>query len=334
MTTIEQVWHTIQATPCSPAQRLAMLVDDYFHAQIDRYGFLQLTTNCLGPDTVISPLAPFFRQFRDQVRQSYPTARGLRVDEQGRQIHLFRAYLDLLYLNYLHHYRGHTDYERLLNFAKDHQLKLDYSTNARYHNRYQTTFAYPQHMKVQLVRNSWARHENPARMIELIIDIDTEQFVSEWRQYQWAASGQVVSDPAQYRDDQLAEVANTESFNYGIPHGQYWLWPKDRRSHQYLDVLQPTDNQLRQLAKQRWRAPRRSEYVDLVRTGEVDVRCWQGMPVETRPLLYNDFLNYLRRYQGPNWGINYYCQSTSRYQYLAVKWKRRPITRFGPSLWF
>ena len=136
MLTIEQAWRQIHAISDSSGQRLELLLNDYFHAQVDRFGFLQLTTNLLVSDMEMSPLAPFFRQFRSQVRQDYPTASGLRVDELGHKIHLFRAYLDLFYLNYLHSYRGHTDYERLLNFVNDHQLKLDYSTNARYHNRY------------------------------------------------------------------------------------------------------------------------------------------------------------------------------------------------------
>ena len=319
MLTIEQAWRQIHAISDSSGQRLELLLNDYFHAQVDRFGFLQLTTNLLVSDMEMSPLAPFFRQFRSQVRQAYPTASGLRVDELGHKIHLFRAYLDLFYLNYLHSYRGHTDYERLLNFVNDHQLKLDYSTNARYHNRYQKDFAYPQHMKVQLVRNSWTWHESPARMIELIIDIDSEQFVSEWQQYQWTANGRVISDPVKYREEQLAEIANTESFNYGIPHGQYWLWPQDRRSHQYLDIRQPPDNPLRRRAKQRWKTPQWSVYIDLVRTGDDDVRCWQGVPLATRPLLYYDFLHYYHRYHGPNWGINHYCRSTIRYQHFAVK---------------
>lgn len=318
MQNFDQVWRDIRAQARAPRQQIEMLLHDYFAVQVDQFGFLQLTANFLGPSAMLSPADPFFRQFREQVRQAFPTADGLRTDELGHEVHLFRSYLDLFYLNYLRHYRGRTDFERLQNFARDHQMAVDYTTNARYHNRTHRDFRYPQQMKVQLIRNSYRRHANPARMIELIVNLDSEQFVSEWSQYQWTRDGRVVSDPRRYRGDELAAIDNTESFNYGIPHGQYWLWPCDRHSHQWLDVQQPADNQVRRRAKRYWRSPPVAQYCDLVRDGTADVRCWQGVPRSVRRILYQDFLDHQRHAGGSNWGINYYCRSTFRYQHFAI----------------
>ena len=78
-------------------------------------------------------------------------------------------------------------------------------------------------MKVQLTRNSWRLRNNPARMVEFIINIDRGKFISEWDSYKLTADGKVDSDPAHYSIAKLESIANTESFNYGIPHGNYFV---------------------------------------------------------------------------------------------------------------
>lgn len=307
----------------SPKQKLSMLIDDELTAEIDQYGFLQISPAYWGLQ--ISPISPFFVKFRQLVIDAYPTAQGLRVDELGKKLHLFRSYLDLFYLNYIRQYPGQDDFQRLLNFANEQGLRLDYETASGYHNRSQNKRSlYPRNMKVQLTRNSWRFNNNPARMIEFIIDIDQGKFISEWNTYKLTASGGVDSNPAHYSVTELEAVANTESFNYGIPHGNYYIYPHFRRTHQYLDIQQPQDSLVRQRAKKIYRTPREyqkgGQFTDLIKTGgKKDVIAWRRIPHAYRAEIYQSFIKHLILSGMPNWGINYYLGSTIRYQQFFVE---------------
>ena len=207
----------------SPKQRLRMILNDEFAASVDQKDFLQIDPSYLKLE--ISPRSPFFVKFRQLVIDAYSTSRGLKEDELGRKIHLFRSYLDLFYLNYIRQYSGQNDFQRLLNFAHRQKIRLDYETVSNYHNRTQNDVFYPRNMKVQLMRNSWRLRNNPARMIEFIINIDRGEFISEWNSYKVTTDGKVDSNPAHYSIAKLESIANTESFNYGIPHGNYFVYP-------------------------------------------------------------------------------------------------------------
>ena len=70
-------------------------------------------------------------------------------------------------------------------------------------------------MKVQLVRNSYRRYANPARMIEFIVDIETEKFVSQWNIYRFDNQGRVDSDsriirPINYGKSLIQNLLTTE----------------------------------------------------------------------------------------------------------------------------
>lgn len=301
----------------SPQQRLSKLVNDEFHAQIDQNGFLQIQPADLT--LKISPLSPFFVKVRQLVIDAYPTSQGLKADELGRKLHLFRSYLDLFYLNYIRQYPGQTDYQRLLSFAREHNIRLDYETDSGYHNRTRDKYTYPRNMKVQLVRNSWRFRESPARMIEFVVDIDRGEFVSEWNAYRLTEMGRVDSNPENYSIAELESIANTESFNYGIPHGNYFVYPHLRKTHYFLDVQQPQDSLLRQLAKKVYRSPKgyRSggSFADLIKAGGIkDAKAWQRVPLSRRAEVYLSFIEHLTHSKMPNWGINYYLGSTMRYQ--------------------
>ncbi|MBB1062987.1 DUF3114 domain-containing protein [Limosilactobacillus fastidiosus] len=309
-------------TNLPPKQRLQRVINDEFHAEFDQYGFLQIGPAYL--DLEIIPVSPFFAAFRQLVIDAYQTPKGLKEDELGRKLHLFRSYLDLFYLNYIRQYPGKTDFQRLLNFAQEHRLRLDYETDSGYHNRIQNQYRYPKNMKIQLTRNSWRLHHNPARMIEFIINIDNEEFVSEWNTYKLTETGRIDSDPTNYSVKELEAVANTESFNYGIPHGNYFVYPRFQKTHRYLDVQQPRDNALRQRAKKLYRAPKSyrvgGKFTDLIRAGKIkDVKAWQRIPRNYREKIYGSFIAHLAQSGTANWGINYYLGSTMRYQKYCVE---------------
>lgn len=305
----------------SPKHRLRMVLDDEFAATIDQNDFLQIDPTYL--ELELSPLSPFFVKFRQLVIDAYPTSHGLKEDELGRKIHLFRSYLDLFYLNYIHQYSGQNDFQRLLNFAHKQKIRLDYETASNYHNRTRNDVFYPRNMKVQLTRNSWRLRNNPARMVEFIINIDRGKFISEWDSYKLTADGKVDSDPAHYSIAKLESIANTESFNYGIPHGNYFVYHHLRKTHYYLDVQQPKDSLLRQRAKKIYRSPRgyqhSGRFADLIMAGGVkDAKAWQRIPFSRRAEVYSAFIEHLAQSKMPNWGINYYLGSTIQYQQYAV----------------
>lgn len=306
----------------SPKQRLRMILNDEFAASVDQNDFLQVDPSYLKLE--ISPRSPFFVKFRQLVIDAYSTSRGLKEDELGRKIHLFRSYLDLFYLNHIRQYSGQNDFQRLLNFAHRQKIQLDYETASNYHNRTRNGACYPRNMKVQLTRNSWRLRNNPARMIEFIINIDRGEFISEWNSYKVTTDGKVDSNPAHYSIAKLESIANTESFNYGIPHGNYYVYPHLRKTHYYLDVQQPKDSLLRQRAKKICRSPRGyrqgGSFADLIKAGGVkDAKAWQQVPHNFRAEVYRSFVEHLASSGMPNWGINYYLGSTIRYQRFFIE---------------
>ena len=300
MTIINQELQQIISRPGPPRDRLQQVLRDIFQARVDDNGFLQITPRLR--QLKLSPVDPFFAAFRQLVIREYRTNAGLRQDELGHHLHLFRSYLDLFYLNAIRAFPGVSDYQKLLASTRTYRLRLDYQTSSRYHTRCPGQFDYPRNMKVQLLRNSWRLTRNPARMIELIVNIDTGAFVSEWDQYRVGPTNQVISAPTAYAPAQLAAIANTESFNYGVPHGQYFVYPWLRKTHQRLDVHQPADSLIRRRAKRAYPAPPASRFVDVVR-GANDVAVWQSLSPEDRQRLYPEFVDWQHASHGPNRGI-------------------------------
>lgn len=318
----------LQASRLTARQQLTLILDHHLRARVDRNGFLQLTSHNYQLDPVLSPLSPFYAYFRQLVRDAYPGPLGLRADELGHRLHLFRAYLDRQAITYVRACQSHLptnarDLDRLCQFACDHHLALDFRTAAAYHNRSRGPANFPQNMKVQLRRNSYARRTNPARMIEFIVNIDTGDFVSEWNVYRSRSDGAVDADPRHYTTADLYQVANTESFNYGIPHGGYFVWPRDRQSHRQLDIDQPPDSRIRARAKRYWKTPH--PYADLVK-GPRDIQAWRRVPTNTRAQLYAAFVNNVQT--NPNRGINHFLLKNHQYRRYHVG---HGCDRIGPS---
>lgn len=308
----------LEASQLTARQRLSLILDRHLGARVEWTGFLQLTSHDYQLDPTISPLAPFYAEFRQLVRDAYPGTAGLRADELGHRLHLFRAYLDHQAITYVRAYTDGLpdeacDLDRLYQFAHDHHVALDFQTAAAYHNRQHGPAVYPRNMKVQLRRNSYARRVNPARMIEFIVDIDSGDFVSEWNVYRSQPNGRVDADPHHYTAADLYQVANTESFNYGIPHGGYFVWPRDRQSHRRLDIDQPTDSRIRARAKGCWKTPHL--YADLVK-GPRDVLAWRRVPASVRTQLYAAFVHDTQTHR--NQGINYFLLKSPRYRCYHV----------------
>ncbi|PEH03454.1 hypothetical protein CP356_10160, partial [Lactobacillus sp. UMNPBX5] len=117
-----------------------------------------------------------------------------------------------------------------------------------------------------------------------------------------------------------------ESFNYGIPYGEYYVTGKYRHTHQRLDITQPTDSQLRRVAKKYWQAPidydDGGNYADLVKNMQ-DVIAWRGVPDSQRIEVYADYVNSLKEHQCKNSGINHFFAKNKAFQHFYVPWWRR-----------
>ena len=304
----------LQNSDLTAHQQLALILDQHLQTSVDSTGFLQLDSHKFRLADDLTPQSFFYPYFRQLVVDAYSTPLGLGQDSLGLRVHLFRSYLDRQNINYLRHYPAaeeSTDYQRLLKYCADHRLTLDYQTGANYHNRYHGHFDYPRNMKVQLMRDSNRQRYNNGRMIEFIIDLDGGHFVSQWNVYRITTDGRVDADPRHYSIAELYQVANTESFNYGLPKGVYQVPTAYRKTHRYLDINQPADSQIRRQAKKYWRYPydynHGGSFAEVVKNGgDKDVRCWQSIPQARRQAVYDNFIADLRIGHHPRRGITAY----------------------------
>lgn len=279
------------------AKKKLRLVLRQLGAVVDDHGFLQLLgTHEFSRNLV--PHAVFYTAFRADVWQAYPSKAGLNRDALGQRLHLFRSWIDLQNIRYIRqNYTGSTDFAKLQKYATTAKISLDLTTSAAFHNRSAQAFRYPQNMKVQISAANTAASSNfnNARMAEFIIDLNTRNFVSEWDAYCFESDGRVDSDPQHYSKKQLYQIANTESFNYGIPKGQQYDLPAKDHTHYYLDVKHPFDPQVRQLATQAFHSPQvvttGGPYADLIKRLP-DLVSWQKVPVSQRSAVYQEYLRF------------------------------------------
>ncbi|WP_259407327.1 DUF3114 domain-containing protein [Limosilactobacillus rudii] len=310
--------------------QLGLILNRHLHAEIDENNFLQLLSKKYQLAPQLTPTSYFYPYFRDLVVDSYSSSKGLADDLLGRKIHLFRSYLDRQNISFIRNYHSPhlppnaTDLQRLLCYLQDNHLKADFKTGASFHNRYHDSFLYPHNMKVQLTRNSIRYTKNPARMIEFIINIDSGDFVSQWNVYHHTATGLIDSNPDHYSLNQLQQVANTESFNYGIPYGGRLVVGKYRHMHRQLDINQPPNSKIRRVAKDYWRFSQdydhNGNYADLIKSPR-DVIAWRKVPVNQRFSIYMDYVEYLRCHQIKNNGINAYFSVMPKYHQFCAHWK-------------
>ena len=271
------------------AKQKLRLVLRHLGGQVDHAGFLQLQgTHDLAPD--LAPHAEFYAAIRANIWQAYPTKEGLNADELGARLHLLRSWFDRQNLQYVRrNFTGLTDWEKLQAYAIQAHQPLDLTTNAAFHNRSEDPESVPQNFKVQLPAHNTANKKryNNARMAEFIVDLTSGQFVSEWNAYEVDETGWVKTQVA---PADLVQVANTESLNYGIPHGAYAnLGKRDRSRHQNLDVEHPADPAARRQATRVLRSPATlahgGPYVDLVKQLP-DLAAWQAVPPAKRSAAY------------------------------------------------
>lgn len=282
-----------RASKLVPRKRI-QLVFQQLRAQRDSHGFLQIQ-GTYKIDPKLSPLGIFLELFRHDVQEIFPhqtlgqyadiaTNSDGQLRELAAQVHCFRSYLDYQCLCYIRNYQhGITDYDKLLDFASQYQVELDYQTGANFHNRYENKFTYPQNMKVQLPKRE--------KMVEFIVNLTTEDFVSEWNVYHYLADGQIDSNPENYTNEELEQIANTESFNYGRP---------QHKTHAKLDIEHPTDPDLRQTATRIWHYEPDFDdggnYADIVnRGGQADVTAWKLIPLVSRQRAYDDYVTECRK---------------------------------------
>ena len=287
------------ASHLRPKKKLRLVLR-HLGARVDQFGFLQLTGgHVLAQDLLLNEL--FYGAFRFDVCQVYANEDGLNRDSLGQRIHLFRSWFDRQNLNYVRqNYRGDTDLAKLQNYAYQAGRSLDLTTNASFHNRTQGDFTYPKNMKIQVPASNTLTFGklNNARMVEFIVDLTTEKFVSEWNVYHETTDGQIDSDPNHYDLTELAQVANTESLNYGIPHGQQHDMPNKEHAHYDLDVYHPNDPEVRKLATKIFHSPKTmakgGNYVDLIKHLS-DLREWQAIPLKQKPIVYSKYLESSRK---------------------------------------
>ena len=93
----------------------------------------------------------------------------------------------------------------------------------------------------------------------------------------------------------LVTVANTESFNYGIPGGKGKVSSMYRDSHIKLDVEHTPDNDIRRKATKQYKS-QPSNYADIVNAGgEKDIVAWQKVVASGREKeVYRDFVKWIK----------------------------------------
>lgn len=282
-------------------------------AETDKKQFMHLTSQTHKISENLPPHGDFNMYFRRDVVKAFGDKNlNYQKDPLRQQVHFFRYYLDRQAIYYIRsHYEGANDYEKLLAYGKENNIEFDYTTGSNYHNRFKKSdgFKRPYNMKVQVPQGNSAKGKdlNNARMVEFIVNIDTGEFESQWDAYDKhkLPNGRYNSDPSAYSDDELREIANTESFNYGPSKGQNSDVTKFYEGkHGVLDVDGTPEPATRVRAKELFRYEKDlgkkdentghvGQFADIVRKGHEDYEAWQrntkGMSEEEKVEEYNKF---------------------------------------------
>ena len=284
-------------------------------AETDGNQFMHLTSKTHKISENLAPHGDFNMYFRRDVVKAFGDKNlNYQKDPLRQQVHFFRYYLDRQAIHYIRsHYEGANDYEKLLAYGKENNIEFDYTTGSNYHNRFKKSdgFKRPYNMKVQVPQGNSAEGKdlNNARMVEFIVNMDTGEFDSQWDAYDKhkLPNGRYNSDPSVYSDDELREIANTESFNYGPSKGQNSdVTEFYKGKHGTLDVDGTPEPATRVRAKELFRYENDfdkkdeqtghvGQFVDIVRKGNQDYEAWQrntkGMSEEEKVEEYNKFKN-------------------------------------------
>ena len=182
-------------------------------------------------------------------------------------------------------------------------------------------FTYPQNMTIQLPQTSviGPYGVSNSRFIEFIVNMDTGRFVSEWNVYKKRKDGSIDSNPKHYKIEDGADIADTDSANYGLSKGLNADLPAYlNNSHTYLDVRHPADNAIRRKMVRKWKNPKNvlngGRYADIVKKGGLkDLETWRQVKAEDRLQVYNAYLDYIRSHLVLN-GFDSFYQETYKPQ--------------------
>ena len=302
-------------------------------AETDKKQFMHLTSKTHKISENLPPHGDFNMYFRRDVVKAFGDKHlNYKKDSLRQQVHFFRYYLDRQAIYYIRsHYEGANDYEKLLAYGKENNIEFDYTTGANYHNRFQQKdgFKRPYNMKVQVPQGNSAEGKdlNNARMVEFIVNLDTGEFESQWDAYDKhkLPNGRYDSNPDNYSKDELREIANTESFNYGPSTGQNSDVTKFYEGkHGMLDVDGTPEPATRVRAKELFRYEKDlgkkdektgnvGQFADIARKGNQDYEAWQrntkGMSEREKVEEYNKFKESLNGSADNNTGYYDYTQS-------------------------
>ena len=303
-------------------------------AETDGNLFMHLTSKTHKISENLPPHGDFNMYFRRDVVKAFGDKHlNYKEDLLRQQVHFFRYYLDRQAIYYIRsHYEGANDYEKLLAYGKENNIEFDYTTGANYHNRFEKSdgFKRPYNMKVQVPQGNLAKGKdlNNARMVEFIVNLDTGEFDSQWDAYDKhkLANGRYDSDPDHYSKDELKEIANTESFNYGPSKGENTdVSGIYVGKHGMLDVDGTPEPATRteakklfhsedDLGKENKRTGHIGQFIDIVRGGgHEDFEAWQrntkGMSEKEKVEEYNKFKESLNGSADNNTGYYDYTQS-------------------------
>lgn len=302
-------------------------------AETDKKQFMHLTSKTHKISENLPPHGDFNMYFRRDVVKAFGDKHlNYKKDSLRQQVHFFRYYLDRQAIYYIRsHYEDANDYEKLLAYGKENNIEFDYTTGANYHNRFQQKdgFKRPYNMKVQVPQGNSAEGKdlNNARMVEFIVNLDTGEFESQWDAYDKhkLPNGRYDSNPDNYSKDELREIANTESFNYGPSTGQNSDVTKFYEGkHGMLDVDGTPEPATRVRAKELFRYEKDlgkkdektrnvGQFADIARKGNQDYEAWQrntkGMSEREKVEEYNKFKESLNGSADNNTGYYDYTQS-------------------------
>lgn len=315
------------------------LVLKQLEAETDENQFMHLTSKTHKISEDLPPHGDFNMYFRRDVVKAFgndnldPKEREKYSDEElalRQQVHFFRYYLDRQAIYYIrNHYEGATDYEKLLAYGKENNIEFDYTTGANFHNRFEKSdgFQRPYNMKVQVPKGNTAEGDelNNARMVEFIVNMDTGEFDSQWDAYDKhkLADGRYDSDPGKYSNEELREIANTESFNYGPSTGKNSdVTEFYEGKHGKLDMNAPEPatrvkakklfSYEEDLDKKDEKTGNVGQFADIVKEGNQDYEAWQrntkGMSEEEKVEEYNKFKKYCH-FLRDNPGYDVYADS-------------------------
>ena len=306
-------------------------------AETDGNQFMHLTSKTHKISENLPPHGDFNMYFRRDVVKAFGDKHlNYKKDLLRQQVHFFRYYLDRHAIYYIrNHYEGANDYEKLLAYGKENNIEFDYTTGANFHNRFKESegFQRPYNMKVQVPQGNSAKGKdlNNARMVEFIVNLDTGEFDSQWDAYDKhkLANGRYDSDPGKYSNEELREIANTESFNYGPSTGQNSDVTKFYEGkHGMLDVSGTPEPATRSEAKKQFHSEddlgdvdedtgHVGQFADIVRKGgHEDYEAWQrktkGMSEKEKVEEYNKFKASLNGDADNDNGYSYYIYGNEK----------------------